>query len=76
MAREMPDLERFFHYRNLDVSTLKILAQYWAPSVAQGFAKESAHLALSDIRDSIEELAWYREQLFDSAVLSPHASDA
>ncbi|MGB5256372.1 MAG: oligoribonuclease [Woeseiaceae bacterium] len=76
MAREMPDLERFFHYRNLDVSTLKILAQYWAPSIAQGFAKESAHLALSDIRDSIEELAWYREQLFDSAVLSPHASDA
>ncbi|MGB5336433.1 MAG: oligoribonuclease [Woeseiaceae bacterium] len=76
MAREMPDLERFFHYRNLDVSTLKILAQNWAPSIAQGFAKESAHLALSDIRDSIEELAWYREQLFDSAVLSPHASDA
>jgi oligoribonuclease len=76
MAREMPDLERFFHYRNLDVSTLKILAQNWAPSIAQGFAKESAHLALSDIRDSIEELAWYREQLFDAAVLSPHASDA
>ncbi len=69
LAREMPDLEAFFHYRNLDVSTLKILAQQWAPSVAKGFAKESAHLALSDIRDSIEELTWYREQLFDSSVL-------
>jgi len=69
LAREMPELEAFFHYRNLDVSTLKILAQQWAPSVATGFAKESAHLALSDIRDSIEELTWYREQLFDSSVL-------
>ena len=76
MAREMPQLERFFHYRNLDVSTLKILAQHWAPSVAKGFAKESAHLALSDIRDSIEELAWYREQLFDSAVLASNATQA
>lgn len=73
LAREMPDLERFFHYRNLDVSTLKILAQQWAPSVASGFVKESAHLALSDIRDSIEELAWYRENLFDSAVFESHA---
>lgn len=73
MAREMPELESFFHYRNLDVSTLKILAQHWAPAVAQGFAKESAHLALSDIRDSIEELAWYRDNLLDSAALAPHA---
>lgn len=70
MAREMPDLEAYFHYRNLDVSTLKILAQQWAPGVAKGFSKESAHLALSDIRDSIEELSWYRDQLFDSSVLS------
>jgi oligoribonuclease len=76
LAREMPDLERFFHYRNLDVSTLKILAQQWAPSVANGFVKESAHLALSDIRDSIEELAWYREKLLDSAVLQVHADDS
>jgi len=60
LAREMPELERFFHYRNLDVSTLKILAQQWAPDVAAGFSKESAHRALSDIRDSIAELAWYR----------------
>jgi oligoribonuclease len=70
LAREMPELERFFHYRNLDVSTLKILASLWAPDVARGFAKDSAHLALSDIRDSIEELAWYRESLFDAKALS------
>ncbi|MDJ0941132.1 MAG: oligoribonuclease [Woeseiaceae bacterium] len=63
LAREMPALERFFHYRNLDVSTLKILAQLWAPGVAAGFAKESTHRALADIRDSIEELVWYREHL-------------
>jgi oligoribonuclease len=69
LAREMPSLERYFHYRNLDVSTLKILAQLWAPAVARGYTKESAHLALSDIRDSIEELAHYRSQLFDSAAL-------
>ncbi len=67
LAREMPVLEKFFHYRNLDVSTLKILASLWAPNVARGFEKDSAHLALSDIRDSIEELAWYREHLFDPA---------
>lgn len=70
MAREMPELERFFHYRNLDVSTLKILAQQWAPDVAAGYTKESEHLALADIRDSIEELEWYRENLLDADVLS------
>ena len=69
LAREMPQLEAYFHYRNLDVSTLKILANQWAPSVANGFDKESAHLALSDIRDSIDELAWYREHLFNADVL-------
>ena len=63
LAREMPQLERFFHYRNLDVSTLKIIAQQWAPDVAAGFKKESDHRALSDIRDSIAELIWYREKL-------------
>jgi len=76
LAREMPDLERYFHYRNLDVSTLKILAQSWAPAVAKGFVKESAHLALSDIRDSIEELDWYRENLFDASVLNADVGDA
>lgn len=70
MAREMPELERYFHYRNLDVSTLKILAQQWAPKVAAGFTKESSHRALSDIRDSIAELVWYRDQLFDQKVLA------
>ena len=60
MARHMPELEAYFHYRNLDVSTLKILAQRWAPEVTKGFVKESKHLALSDIRDSIDELVHYR----------------
>jgi len=64
LARWMPELERFFHYRNLDVSTLKELARRWAPAVADGFRKESKHLALDDIRDSIEELRHYREHLF------------
>jgi oligoribonuclease len=75
MAREMPELEAYFHYRNLDVSTLKILAQQWAPAVAQGFSKESAHLALSDIRDSIDELRWYRENLLDTSVLETQPAD-
>ena len=73
MAREMPALERFFHYRNLDVSTLKILATLWAKSVAAGFTKESTHRALADIRDSIAELIWYREHLLDSSVFSDDA---
>ena len=72
LAREMPELERYFHYRNLDVSTLKILAASWAPAVAEGFSKESTHRALADIRDSIAELAWYRSELFDSSKLAPH----
>ena len=75
MAREMPQLERYFHYRNLDVSTLKILAQQWAPAVASGFVKEAEHLALADIRDSIEELCWYREHLFDSDVMQAASED-
>ena len=68
LAREMPMLEAFFHYRNLDVSTLKILAQLWAPQVAAGFTKTSEHLALADIRDSIDELKWYRQQLLSLQV--------
>ena len=63
MAREMPELEAFFHSRNLDVSTLKILAGMWAPQVAAGFSKSSEHLALADIRDSIAELRHYRDHL-------------
>jgi oligoribonuclease len=75
LAREMPQLERFFHYRNLDVSTLKILASLWAPDVAKGFSKDSDHLALADIRDSIEELCWYRDHLIDPAVLNGEQLD-
>jgi len=63
LAREMPLLERFFHYRNLDVSTLKELARRWAPHVAESFNKEGAHLALADIRESIGELRHYRAHL-------------
>ena len=60
LARCMPRLERYFHYRNLDVSTLKELARRWAPEVVRGFEKRSAHTALADIRESIEELRHYR----------------
>lgn len=60
LAREMVDLERYFHYRNLDVSTVKELAKRWAPQVAQGLKKNGAHTALSDIRESVAELAYYR----------------
>ena len=60
MARLMPELEAFFHYRNLDVSTLKELARLWNPDVATGFVKKGAHLALDDILESIEELNYYR----------------
>ena len=61
LHRGMPNLEQFFHYRNLDVSTLKELAARWAPTVRDGFQKESSHLAMDDIRDSIAELQHYRE---------------
>jgi oligoribonuclease len=61
LARWMPALERFFHYRNLDVSTVKELCNRWAPEIAKGFNKESEHLALADIRDSITELKYYRQ---------------
>jgi oligoribonuclease len=60
LAREMPALERFFHYRNLDVSTVKELARRWAPGVLSGLQKASTHLALDDIRESIKELEHYR----------------
>jgi oligoribonuclease len=64
MARLMPQLEAFFHYRNLDVSTLKILAGHWMPEVAAKFSKEPSHRALDDVRDSIAELAYYRRTMF------------
>ena len=61
MARHMPELEAYFHYRNLDVSTLKILMRCWRPELEAGFTKTGTHLALDDIRESIEELRYYRE---------------
>ena len=69
MARHMPALEGFFHYRNLDVSALKILVQRWRPDIAAGVTKKGAHLALDDIRDSIAELRYYRDNflLIDDA---------
>jgi oligoribonuclease len=64
LARRMPELEQFFHYRNLDVSTVKELAKRWAPAVLATLTKESRHLALADIHDSIAELRHYREHFF------------
>ena len=61
LLQYMPILENYFHYRQLDVSTVKILAQRWAPQIVTGFSKASEHLALQDIRDSINELKYYRD---------------
>jgi oligoribonuclease len=72
LARHMPQLEKFFHYRNLDVSTLKELARRWAPQVSD-FAKHGAHLALADIHESIRELAYYRQKLFAPAYTGPRS---
>ncbi|BBL75290.1 oligoribonuclease [Methylomagnum ishizawai] len=63
LARHMPRLEAHFHYRNLDVSTLKELAARWAPEVKEGFKKNNSHRALDDIRESIAELRYYRQHL-------------
>jgi oligoribonuclease len=57
----MPALEAFFHYRNLDVSTLKELAKRWKPAIMDGFTKRQAHTALADVHESIDELVYYRE---------------
>ncbi|AMK76212.1 MULTISPECIES: oligoribonuclease [Methylomonas] len=64
LYRYMPKLEAFFHYRNLDVSTVKELAARWAPQLKDGFNKQSSHKALDDIIESIEELRYYRETFF------------
>ena len=64
LARQMPTLERFFHYRNLDVSTVKELAYRWRPDILSSFEKKGSHLALDDIRDSIRELRNYKEHFF------------
>ena len=71
LARYMPQLEGFFHYRNLDVSTLKELARRWAPQVLDGVTKEGKHVALDDIRDSIAELRHYRRHFLAPAFAGP-----
>jgi oligoribonuclease len=63
LARHMPALEAFFHYRNLDVSTLKELARRWKPAVLDGFKKAQSHTALADVHESIDELLHYRQHL-------------
>jgi oligoribonuclease len=63
LANYMPTLEAFFHYRNLDVSTIKELCARWAPEVSKGFKKDSSHLAMDDIKDSINEMLYYREHV-------------
>lgn len=66
LHRCMPELERYFHYRHIDVSTLKELAVRWAPEILPGFSKQGAHLALDDVKDSIAELRYYREHFLRS----------
>jgi len=73
LHRLMPRLERFFHYRNLDVSTIKELARRWAPDLYKAFSKDSAHTALSDTRDSIAELRHYRQFMGRLAGIPPGA---
>jgi oligoribonuclease len=60
----MPSLEAFFHYRNLDVSSVKEIIRRWRPELIKGFNKQSSHLAMSDIKDSIAELTYYRDVFF------------
>lgn len=67
LSRYMPTLEKFFHYRMLDVSTLKELALRWYPEVYNGVKKENKHLAMDDVRDSIAELKYYRQHLFKTS---------
>lgn len=64
MVRHLPELEAFFHYRNVDVSTIKELVRRWQPSLLDGFKKQGTHLAMDDIRESIAELQFYRETVF------------
>ncbi len=67
LARNMPDLEAWFHYRNLDVSSIKELALRWRPELLNGFIKRNTHRAIDDVRESIEELKYYREHFFKRA---------
>ena len=65
LARYMPELESYLHYRNIDVSSIKELAKRWRPELAAGISKRNEHTALADIRESIDELAYYRERFFN-----------
>ena len=76
LARWMPALERFFHYRNIDVSTIKELARRWAPEVLAGVEKQSPHVALADIHESIGELRHYRKQLLAAPWNAPRGTTA
>ena len=75
MARWMPELESFFHYRNLDVSTLKELCRRWEPTVYKGFQKRAMHTALADIHESIDELKYYREHFIRTTRHLPAAAE-
>ena len=66
MAKHMPELEDYFHYRNLDVSSLKELVRRWKPELLEGLVKKGAHVAMEDIKDSIDELKYYREHFIIS----------
>lgn len=65
LVKYMPDLENYFHYRSIDVSTIKELTKRWKPEILDGFHKKGTHQALDDIRESIEEMAFYRQQVFN-----------
>ena len=65
LARCMPELENFFHYRNLDVSSIKELVKRWKPGIGNGLTKQSSHLAMDDVKDSINELIYYRTHFFN-----------
>lgn len=66
MANYMPTLENFFHYRNLDVSTIKELARRWKPEILKGLVKQGAHLAMDDVKDSVNEMIYYRKHFIDA----------
>lgn len=66
MANYMPTLENFFHYRNLDVSTVKELARRWKPEILKGLVKQGAHLAMDDVKDSVNEMIYYRKHFIDA----------
>ncbi len=74
LVKYMPKLEAYFHYRNIDVSTLKELARRWRPELVSGFKKQQAHTALADVLESIEELAYYREQWMHPPIDAPEGT--